>query len=62
MRADRARGWPVRKLAEHYRLSVASVHRVVKDVRITLPNPWHCARLPRETPPPPLAVHCYLVR
>lgn len=63
MRADRARGWTVRKMAAHYGLSVATVHRATRDVRILLPNRWHRSRLPIESPPPPLAaVHCYLVR
>lgn len=63
MRADRARGWTVRKVAAHYGLSVSTTHRAIRDVRITLPNRWHRARLPREAPPPPLAaVHRYLVR
>ena len=63
MRADRARGWTVRKLAQHYGLGLQSTHRVVRDVPITLPNRWHRARLPIEAPPPPLAtVHQYLGR
>ena len=60
MRADRARGFTVRRLARLYRLSPASVHRVVKDVHIVLPGPWHRARQPQEAPLPPLPVHRYL--
>lgn len=56
MRANRARGWTVRKLAQWYALAPASVHRIVADVRIELPARWHRARLPQEAPLPDLAV------
>lgn len=56
MRANRARGWTVRKLALWYALAPASVHRIVADVRIELPARWHRARLPQEAPLPALAV------
>ncbi len=63
IRADRARGWSMRQLAAHYRLSLQSVHRIAGDVHITLPGAWHLARMPRQAPAPPLPeVHRYLVR
>lgn len=63
MRANRARGWTVRKLAAWYGVSLALAHRVVADVHILTPNRWHRARLPKEAPLPPLAcVHRYLAR
>lgn len=63
MRADRARGWTVRKLAQHYGLGLQATHRVVKHVPIQLPNRWHRARMPKDAPLPYLpVVHRYLVR
>ncbi len=54
MRADRARGWSVRRIAMHYSLSLSAAHRVVADVHIVLPGRWHLARLPKPAPLPVL--------
>lgn len=53
MRADRARGWSYRKLARAHGVSVALAHKLARDVHMTLPSPWHRARLPKEDPLPP---------
>ena len=52
IRADRARGWPLRKIARHHGISLGLAHRLAADVYIQLPSPWHRARLPREAPAP----------
>ena len=52
MRSDRARGLSIRKLAAWYALAPSEVHRLVRDVQIQLPGPWHRARMPREAPVP----------
>ncbi len=58
MRADRARGWTIRKLAAWYALAPSEVHRLVSDVQIQMPGPWHRARLQKEVPNPRLwSVH-----
>ncbi len=63
IRADRARGWSLRKLAAHHGLSLSNVHRVAGHVPIALPGPWHLARMPRQAPGPVLPlVHRYLAR
>lgn len=54
MRADRARGWTIRKIAAWHGVSLAMAHRVVGDVHVMLPNRWHRERLPKEQPLPPL--------
>lgn len=50
MRAARAAGWPVRRIAQAYGLGLQSTHRVVRDVPIVLPGRWHRARMPQEAP------------
>ncbi|HEY9209104.1 hypothetical protein [Acidovorax sp.] len=62
IRADRARGWPLRKIAKHYCISLALAHRLARDVHIQLPSRWHRARMPQGAPLPPCtAVHRLLV-
>ena len=53
IRADRARGWPLRKIARHYGISLALAHRLAADVHIQLPGAWHVARMPKAVPLPP---------
>lgn len=53
--ADRARGWPLRKIAQHHGISLALAYRLTTKVYIVLPGKWHRARYPKETPPPPQA-------
>lgn len=53
IRADRARGWPLRKIAAWHGVSLALAHRLAHDVHIQLPNRWHRARMPQDVPLPP---------
>lgn len=53
IRTDRARGWSFRKLAQVHGVSLALAYRVARDVYMTLPSPWHHARLPQAVPLPP---------
>lgn len=53
MRADRVRGWTLRKIAKWHGVSLAMAHRVVGHVHIQLLPRWHRARLPKEAPMPP---------
>ncbi|GAB3355476.1 hypothetical protein GCM10027395_06340 [Giesbergeria sinuosa] len=52
MRADRARGWSYRKLAQVHGVSLALAYRLARDVHMVLHSPWHRARLPKEAPQP----------
>ena len=61
MRADRARGWSLRKIAKFHRVSLAMAHRVAGDVHIMLPGKWHKDRCPAEREAPARAnIHLYL--
>ena len=53
IKADRVRGWSLRKIARHYGISLALAHRLAADVHIQLPSPWHTARMPKAAPLPP---------
>lgn len=53
IKADRVRGWPLRKIARHYGISLALAHRLAADVHIQLPGAWHTARMPKAAPLPP---------
>lgn len=53
IKADRARGWSFRKLAQVHGVSLALAYRLARDVYMTLPSPWHRARLPKDVPLPP---------
>lgn len=53
MRADRARGFSYRKLAQWHGVSLALAYRLARDVYMVLPSPWHRARLPKDVPLPP---------
>lgn len=53
MRADRARGFSYRKLAQWHGVSLALAYRVTRDVYMVLPSPWHRARLPKDVLLPP---------
>lgn len=61
VRADRARGFTMRQLAQRHGISVGLAHLLACDVQVMLPNRWHCARLPRDVALP-VPVHHLLVR
>ena len=56
IRADRARGWSLRKIAKWHGVSLSLAHRLAHDVHIQLPGRWHRSRLPKEAPLPLLPV------
>ena len=53
IKADRVRGWSLRKIARRYGISLALAHRLAADVHIQLPSTWHAARMPKAAPLPP---------
>ena len=59
IRADRARGFSLRRIAELHGVSLALAHRLAGDVYITLPSRWHRARQPRPAPAPRLLGHLH---
>ena len=52
IKGDRARGWPLRKIAKHYGVSLTLAHKLAGDVHIQFPNAWHAARMIRASPLP----------
>jgi hypothetical protein len=62
VRADRCRGFTFRKLAKFHGISVGLAHYLARNVQVMLPNAWHRARHPKETPLPYLPqIHALLI-